>query len=103
MEARRYRLDPDYGSSSPIWDDDWDGERTLNPDPASLGLSPGLCEGLRAWQDEFERTLDQDDPTRSGFRSDAERDAFNQEGDRLLHAMQHELGEHVAVRLVPET
>lgn len=102
MRPRRYRLAPDYGCLSPIWDDDWDGERTLNPDPEALGLSAGLCDALRLWQEEFERTLDQDDPRNSGFRSDAERDAFNDEGARLLHAMQRELGSDVVVRVAPE-
>jgi hypothetical protein len=49
----------DY-ESFPLWRRD--NESTTNIDPMTMRLSPDLARQLLGWADEYDRTLDRDDP-----------------------------------------
>ncbi|WP_213010004.1 hypothetical protein [Paractinoplanes toevensis] len=71
------------------------GAGPTNIDPATLPISAALAEELLAWADEYDDTLDRDDPLASGF---ADRDAelaFYAHGRELAHRLAGELGETV--------
>ena len=90
----------EYGTGS-VWDDEWDGEREINPSPAALGASIQLQRRIAEWERRYEATFDPGDPRSSGFDSQAEADAFNAEGERIAELLQEELGAGVLVRYVP--
>lgn len=85
--------------SGPLWDDDWDGEGEICPDPTSLGLSPVLSADLMRWQDDYDSTLDHAYPPDSAFTSEATRVDWEQRGIELFERLRRELGETVAARL----
>lgn len=73
----------------PIWRHERGG--TENIDPATLPISRELAESLLHWAEEYDRTLDRDDPASSGFPDpDAEND-FYARGERLAHRLATEL------------
>ena len=88
------KLMADY-HSSPLW---WTEGREGNVDIESLPISRQLKAALEAWAQTYDRTLNQDYPPESGFRTPPEASAFDAEGQRLWRALQHELG--VAYKVV---
>ncbi|WP_439540061.1 hypothetical protein [Sphingomonas sp.] len=85
---------PDYGCA-PLW---WDETgRVGNIDPEELSLTTTLANDLWAWAHEYDATLNEDDPAKSGFNSEsAERD-FQERGQRLADRVALELA-HAKVR-----
>ncbi|MEW8460666.1 MAG: hypothetical protein AB2653_10220 [Candidatus Thiodiazotropha endolucinida] len=91
--VRQLKLMPDYECFSL-----WDIDRVDNIDPASLPISDNLKERIGRWEDAYDSTLNQDDPTASGFKSPDEENAFDIEGRSIWKGLKSELGESYDVR-----
>ncbi len=73
----------------PLW---WvDPELVGNIDPAKLPLSQETLERLSNWASAYDATLNQDYPPDSGFASEEDAQAFEQEGINLWQQLQKEL------------
>ena len=90
---KRLKLMPDYECFAL-----WDIDGVENVDPARLPISGGLKERIGRWEDEYDNTLNQDDPTASGFRSLDEENSFDREGRLIWEELKKELGESYDVR-----
>src|SRR5262245_5418087 len=86
------KLMSDYGCF-PLWGT----EEIANIDPETLPLSPELRKELRAWADAYDKTLNQEYPSDSGFSNPAEEEAFEVEGRRLWRVLQEKLGQDFRV------
>jgi hypothetical protein len=82
------RVLPDY-DCFPLWLRSSDGYS--NDDPASFGLSQALGDALLAWADEYDATLNRDDPASSGFKTQADLDAFVASGRELATQVAREV------------
>lgn len=69
----------------------WDMVGVGNINPELLPISDTLKKDLNAWEIEYDSTLNWDDPIESGFATEDELVAFNNEGLRLLKNLQTEL------------
>ena len=78
---------PDYGSY-PTWRP---GAGEYNFDPENLPISKDLAEQLTIWGDEYDATLNQDDPASSGFPDEAARNSFAERGAELARRLAAEL------------
>ncbi|WP_375187156.1 hypothetical protein [Sphingobium yanoikuyae] len=87
----------DYGCA-PLWWDEGSPEKMGDIQPDSLGLSDGLCADLWAWSKDYDATLNVDDPSRSGFRSSADEQAFEERGRQLTERLAGELEPEAKVR-----
>lgn len=83
------RLMTDY-ECHPIWEELADGERNLAPQ--DLPISPELVSRLIQWQLDYDRTLDRQDPARSGFKSREQEEAFEREGRAIWIELRQQLG-----------
>jgi hypothetical protein len=75
----RLRLAPEWGCS-PLWDAD-------TGEPVSVyavGLSFDLAERIETWDDTWQTTYNSDDPASSGFKDDAEAEAYRLEGREIV-------------------
>jgi len=79
---------PDYGCF-PLWYHK--SENVGDIDPKVLGLSSELCKKLMNWQSEYDQTLDEVDPLRSGFGSKEAEIKFVASGYELALALKTEL------------
>jgi hypothetical protein len=91
--SKRLKLMPDYECFA-LWD--IDGVENVNP--ANLPISSDLKERIGRWEDAYDNTLNQDDPTASGFRSSDEEISFDCEGRLIWEELKKELGESYEVR-----
>jgi hypothetical protein len=92
------RVMPDY-DCHPLWVHH--GENvgdTENVDPHDLSVSAALAEALDRWADDYDATLDRDDPVDSGFATPAAEEDFAVRGERLARCLKEELG--AAARVV---
>jgi hypothetical protein len=80
----------DY-DSFPLWRRDDRG--TVNVDPSALPITPELAELLLVWADEYDRTLNHDDPLSSGFPDPTAENDFYVEGETLARRLASELGD----------
>ncbi|TRV71558.1 hypothetical protein FKN01_31585 [Streptomyces sp. 130] len=64
----------------------------VSPGDARLGLSAGLAERLAAWADQYDATLDRDDPIMSGFPSREAEERFARAGELMAQDLARELG-----------
>ncbi len=85
---RLLKLMADY-ECFPLWEL---SENVGNVDPDSLQISARLKADLMAWAELFDKTLNYDDPVRSGFSSTDEEDRFKEQGRLLGERLQAELG-----------
>ena len=90
------KLMPDYGCF-PLWEASPEATGNINPD--TLPLSASLRSALADWAEQYDATLNADDPLQSGFSSAAEEAAFEQTGQSLLAMLQNELGQEYEVSL----
>lgn len=90
---KRLKLMPDYECFAL-----WDIDGVANVDPAKLPISGGLKERIGRWEDAYDNTLNQDDPTASGFRNSDEENSFDREGRSIWEELKKELGESYDVR-----
>lgn len=81
----RLRLAPDWNRSCLR---DADTGETVSV--YRLGLSFELSDRIEAWDDTFQATYNEDDPTLSGFRDDAACQAYLAEGDAIVEALRKE-------------
>jgi hypothetical protein len=79
----------DY-QSFPLWVVAGSGPE--NVDPRSLPISEELVSQLLAWARDYDSTLNDDDPTQSGFSSSDAEAKFKDSGRALAAALQSELG-----------
>ncbi|CAI1087703.1 hypothetical protein [Serratia quinivorans] len=63
-----------------------------NIDPESLPLSDALKEELIKWSEKYDSILNDEDPLLSGFKSEEEEKRFIDDGYKLAHLLQEELG-----------
>lgn len=77
----------------PLWTHG--GPGTVNLDPATLPITPELAAALLRWADEYDGTLDRDDPASSGFPDPAVENAFYERGAVLARRLAGELGRQV--------
>jgi hypothetical protein len=88
------RVMPDY-DCAPLW---WDEGKVGNVRPEELRLSDDLCADLWAWAAAYDATFLRDDPIKSGFMSDTDERAFEEQGRRLTARVAAELGATAKVR-----
>jgi hypothetical protein len=86
------KLMADYGCFA-LWDED----SVDNISPDELPISNSLRFRVHRWEEEFDATLNTQDPASSGFSSEAELRRFDQEGFDLCQCLRHELGIEYAV------
>ena len=90
--SKRLKLLPDYECFAL-----WDVDGIENIDPAKLPISDQLKSRISNWEDAYDGTLNQDDPTESGFNSQEEEASFEKEGRLIWKALKEELGEEYEV------
>ena len=91
---KKVKLMPDY-FCYPLWEAS-PGEFG-NIDPSSLPISTALQEKLLDWSRTFDQTLDMDDPSSAGFKSEDTVIAFNRMGAELANQLREELGSEYAI------
>ena len=85
---KRLKLMADYGGTA-LWGI---GAADGGPiDPHELPLTDNLRTAIQRWADAYDRTLNQDYPTDSGFTDPSEQEAFEVEGMRLWRELQAQL------------
>jgi hypothetical protein len=88
------RVMADY-DSYPLWRRDEDG--TANLDPSYLRVSQELADELMRWADDYDRTLNREDPISSGFPDAAVESEFVERGRRLAGRLAAEVGDRYVV------
>jgi hypothetical protein len=86
--SRGLKLMADY-QSFPLWEV---SGRPGNIDPTTIPLSDATRRRLHRWTEAFDRTLNDESPQDSGFRSSREAEEFDREGLELWRTLQRELG-----------
>ena len=82
------KLMPDY-RSWPLW---WEANHEPgNIDPELLPLTVETRDRLRKWAAAYDATLNWDDPISSGFVTNEEKQAFQEEGEALWRQLQAQL------------
>lgn len=71
----KLRLRPDW-QRCPLWD----AETDENVSHYHLNFSEDFAERIEAWDDTWQETYNGDDPPSSGFKTDDQRRAYNEEG-----------------------
>lgn len=79
----------------PIWEEFNDGVDNITP--SSLPISENLAERIDAWGDEYDKTLNHDDPASSDFFSKETMVMFEIEGKKLHNELKQELGAQFTV------
>lgn len=79
----------------PLWEASPD--QVGNIDPHTLPITNKLVDELISWAHKYDATLDLDNPTNSGFKSNEDEAAFNKIGMELTKKLQEELGENFKV------
>lgn len=64
-----------------------------NVSPERFGLTARLCKDFENWADDYDRTLNSDDPASSGFPSDIDMTSFAERGLVLAYRLSAELGD----------
>jgi hypothetical protein len=95
---RTLKLMADY-QCFPLWEVSPGGGRNI--DPNILSISDLLRHELMDWAEEYDRTLNFEDPAISGFPNADAVSAFKAEGVRLADKLREELGSsfHVMVNI----
>lgn len=86
--VKRLKLMPDYECFAL-----WDADNIENINPAYLPISDDLKARIGRWEDSYDATLNQDDPTASGFQNDEEENTFDSEGRFIWKELKKELGD----------
>lgn len=86
FSSNRLKLIADY-FSWPLWDVD----AIDTVDPQNLPHSKSLIRDLSEWQIRFDAILDTNDPTSSGFETQADEDDFCDAGWDLLDRLKTEM------------
>jgi hypothetical protein len=86
---RALKLMADYGCF-PLWEAS--PGHVGNVDPETLPISESLKTDLARWAASYDKTLNADEPLRSGFEAEADEKQFKQQGHVLGKRLQAELG-----------
>ena len=86
--TKRLKIMPEYECFSL-----WDVGSSDNIDSALLPITDDLKERIMSWEVAYDATLNQDNPTASGFRDAAEESAFDNEGRLIWEKLKNELGD----------
>lgn len=92
----RIKLMADY-QCFPLWGAD--EENLGNISPHSLPISEKLKEDLIEWGNQYDLTLNLDDPANSGFKDENAELHFRKFGEQLLQRLQIELGRGYSIFL----
>ncbi|WP_281649187.1 hypothetical protein [Parendozoicomonas sp. Alg238-R29] len=84
--SNRLKLLPDYGCYA-LWDIDNLG----NINPSELAISDALKKRISRWEDAYDSTLNNSDPSQSGFSNIDDEEAFDLEGRAILGELKLEL------------
>lgn len=84
---------PDYGCF-PLWNP---GGSPYALSEISLQLSQPLLSAIKSWAEEYDNTLDQDDPLSSGFATPEQEDDFVRRGVSLARRIYSELGDQATI------
>ena len=88
IQKKAIKLMADYGCD-PLW---WVSSDAVGAvDPAELPLKLKTIQQLKRWSLTYDATLNQDYPPDSGFASETDAQAFEQEGMRLWRQLAEEL------------
>jgi len=91
---KKIKLMADYGCY-PLW---WvDPDLVGNITPHSLSLSQETLDRLSNWAASFDATLNQDYPPDSGFASEQDAQAFEEEGISLWQQLNQELAPDIEI------
>ena len=85
---------PDYGCF-PVWCTDLDNSGSIEPN--QLPISQKLKRNLITWANRYDNTLNDEDPSNSGFESKEDEQKFKEDGMQLYQRLQKELGEEFKV------
>ncbi|GGJ06302.1 hypothetical protein GCM10007978_49830 [Shewanella hanedai] len=91
---RKIKLMTDY-DCYPLWEEFSDGVDNIAP--SSLPISESLATRIDAWGDEYDKTMNREDPATSGFCNEQALVAFEEEGEMLFAELKQELSEEFAV------
>ncbi|RDD79780.1 hypothetical protein [Dyella tabacisoli] len=69
-----------------------------NIDPVTLPIHKGLIDRLNAWANDYDATLNLDDPMASGFASEQAKSEFASRAGLLVADLQNELGPEYVVK-----
>lgn len=86
---------PDY-QCYPLWFNSKEDFGNISPDEFPLSLS--LKESLSSWQNEYDATLNIEDPFNSGFKNEHEEKLFGEKGFQLWNKLIDELGEKYSIQ-----
>jgi hypothetical protein len=85
---KKIKLHADY-YSFPVW---WvESDTVVCFDPSQLPITSELLKRLMNWQDQYDSTLNMNDPIESGFENDIEEELFESEGLSLWAELREEL------------
>ena len=91
---RKIKLMADY-DCYPLWEIFSDGMENIAP--SSLLLPKSLAVKLDLWGEKYDKTMNQEDPSTSGFGSNHSLAAFEIEGKALYGELKQELGDDFIV------
>lgn len=91
---RTFKLEMEYGSD-PIWETFEDGSDNL--DHNQLPINEDLKQTLDNWRDQFQSTFNAEYPPDGGFSSEAEQEAFEEQGQALWTQLRQALGPNIAL------
>jgi len=86
---KKIKLMADY-QCYPLWVNS--SNEVGNIDPDTLPISDFLKKELNDWSEEYDATLDLDDPANSGFKNLEDEVNFKKKGSYLQEELQKELG-----------
>lgn len=69
-----------------------------NIDPSTLPISSDLISLLMEWARMYDKTLNLDDPARSGFESEKKKSEFKKFGNEIAEKLRMELGPEYALK-----
>jgi hypothetical protein len=85
---RKLKLMADYGCY-PLWEIFSDGTKNVNPN--DLPISSELINRLYEWADQYDQTLNREDPISSGFDCSNDERIFGEQGLLIFKNLQNEL------------
>ncbi|MFJ5159785.1 hypothetical protein ACIP6T_11490 [Pantoea sp. NPDC088449] len=87
---KEIKLMADY-QCHPLWDISPENYGDISPE--ELPISSKLKDRLREWAERYDAILNINDPVSSGFKSEEEKKQFIDDGYKLAHHLQEELGD----------
>ncbi|WP_281549041.1 hypothetical protein [Kluyvera cryocrescens] len=86
---KKIKLMADY-HCHPLWGSTPEDFGDISPE--ALPISPELKYSLKEWAERYDATLNIHDPASSGFKNEEEEKRFIDDGYKLAHLLQEELG-----------